>query len=159
VRVVIIGNSGSGKSMLARRLAEAADVPVLDLDTIAWEPGPEPVRSSDAGALARLRAFCDASPGWVVEGCYGELARAALAWRPELLFLDPGEAACLANCRARPWEPHKYASREAQDAALPSLLRWVSDYYRREGELSLAFHRALFDAYDGPKRFLAAPPR
>ncbi len=158
-RVVIIGNAGSGKTTLARRLARANGTPLLDLDSIAWEPGMPPVRSAPETARARLGAFCDAAPAWIVEGCYAELAQAALAWRPELVFLNPGEAVCLANCRSRPWEPHKHASAADQDAALPYLLEWVAGYYRRDDEFSLARHRALFDAYDGPKRELETPPR
>ena len=158
-RVVILGNAGSGKTTLARRLAQQNRAPVLDLDTIAWEPGMPPVRSAPATALARLSGFCDAAPAWIVEGCYADLAEAALARRPELVFLNPGEAVCLANCRNRPWEPHKYASAAELDAALPYLLEWVGGYYRRDDEFSLARHRALFDAYDGPKRELVALPR
>jgi len=76
---------------------------------------------------------------------------------PELVFLNPGEAACLRNCRARPWEPHKYASKADQDAKLAFLLGWVSDYYRRDDAMSYARHRAIYDAYAGPKREVTHP--
>ncbi len=66
--------------------------------------------------------------------------------------MNPGEEACLRNCLNRPWEPHKYASRAEQDERLAHLREWVSDYYRRDGDMSLRGHRAIFDAYDGPKR-------
>lgn len=151
MRVAILGNSGSGKSTLARRLA-LESVPMLDLDTIVWEPGQVAVPRDRAVAHDDLRAFCDASDDWVIEGCYGDLVAAALAWRPELILLDPGEEACLRNCRSRPWEPHKYASSEGQDEHLPFLLEWAAGYYHREGPLSLAGHVDVFEAYDGPKR-------
>jgi adenylate kinase family enzyme len=150
VRVAIVGNSGSGKSTLARRLA-GEGVPVLDLDTIAWEPGQIAVARAAEDAAADVERFC-AQDSWIVEGCYGDLIECALAWRPELVFVNPGEEACVRNCRARPWEPHKYGSREEQDARLEFLIGWVTDYYRRDGEMSYARHRALYDAYDGPKR-------
>lgn len=156
-RVVIIGDAGSGKTTLARRLARQNRAPVLDLDTIAWEPGMPPVRGAPATALARLRRFCAAAPACMVESCYTGLAQAALAWRPQLVLLDPGEAACLAN-RGRSREPHKQASAAEKDAALP-LREWVAGYCRRDDEFSPARHRALYDACDGPKRGLAEPPR
>jgi adenylate kinase family enzyme len=156
MRIAILGNAGSGKSTLARRLAAQARVPVLDLDTIHWAPNQIAVARPTADAIADLHGFC-ALPGWVIEGCYGDLVEAALRHRPQLLFLNPGEATCLRHCRERPWEPHKYPSREAQDARLDGLLAWVSDYYRRDGSLSLAGHRALFEAYDGPKREIVDP--
>jgi adenylate kinase family enzyme len=157
VRVVIIGNAGSGKSTLARRLADGR-VPVLELDLVVWDPDAIAVARPPELARADLERFCGGHESWIVEGCYGDLAERALAWRPELVFLDPGEDVCLANCRARPWEPRKFASPQAQDAFLEPLLAWVSAYYTRDDDLSLARHRALFDAYDGPKRCLTSYP-
>jgi adenylate kinase family enzyme len=158
-RIVILGNSGSGKSTLARRLAAPGQTPVLDLDTIVWEPGQIAVARPLPAVHADLDRFCAEHAAWIIEGCYGALAERLLAGEPapELLFVNPGEAACLRNCRARPWEPHKYASKEAQDEKLAFLLAWVSDYYRRTDDTSLARHRAIFDAYRGPKCELVSP--
>lgn len=38
-RVVVIGNSGGGKSALSRPLAAKLQLPYLDLDSILWLPG------------------------------------------------------------------------------------------------------------------------
>lgn len=38
-RTVIIGNSGSGKTFLARALAAGSGIPVIHLDEIFWQPG------------------------------------------------------------------------------------------------------------------------
>jgi adenylate kinase family enzyme len=151
MRVAILGNSGSGKSTLARELSRRGDAVVLDLDTVAWEPGKVAVARSPEVAGAEVRGFCSATASWIVEGCYASLVAVALEFSPRLIFLNPGEARCLANCRARPWEPHKYASKQEQDERLAFLLSWVSEYYRRDGELSLAGHRRCFDEYTGPK--------
>jgi adenylate kinase family enzyme len=157
MRIAIVGNSGSGKSTLAQRLAAGSGAAILDLDTVAWEPGQIAVPRDPAAAAAEVRAFCAAHDDWVVEGCYSSLVAATLAFEPLLIFLDPGLEQCIANCRARPWEPHKYASREEQDARLEFLLSWVADYHSRDGDMSLAGHQALFDAYTGPRRHLREP--
>ena len=34
------------------------------------------------------------------------------------------------------------------------LLRWVVDYYERDGDMSLKAHSALFESYPGPKRLV-----
>jgi adenylate kinase family enzyme len=158
VRVAIIGNSGSGKSTLSRWLAQAAAVHELDLDTVAWEPDQPTTLKPEAAAREAVHAFCGSHEGWIVEGCYANLIESTLAYSPHLILLNPGEDACLANCRVRPWEPHKYASRAEQDANLPFLLSWVSEYYTRSGPLSLAAHQACFRAYTGPKRELVSLP-
>lgn len=155
-QIVIVGNSGSGKSTLARKLAERSRAAILDLDTIAWEPRQIAVRRAPIEMHADLDRFCTAHEAWIIEGCYGDLIEHSLARSPELVFVNPGEQACLRNCRARPWEPHKYESPAAQDAQLAFLLGWVSAYYTRDGAMSLAHHRAMFDAYQGPKRELTA---
>lgn len=111
-----------------------------------------------AAVLADLAAFIDRYPRWVIDGCYGEPIDAAAAHCTELVFLNPGIEICLANSRRRPWEPHKYASKEAQDAMLPALLDWVRGYYVRDDPWSYAQHRRLFDAFAGPKRELTTLP-
>lgn len=149
-RIVILGNSGSGKTTMARALAAEHGIPHLDVDLIAWtSPG---VRKPLADSVAEMEAFVAANPGWVMEGSYADLAAAALPHCTELRFLNPGVEACVAHCRARPWEREKYASREEQDAMLEFLVAWVRQYPTRDDEYSLHAHRAVFDAFAGPKR-------
>lgn len=148
MRAAIIGNSGSGKSTLAKQFA----APTLDLDTVYWERGKIAVQRDATEAAAEVRAFCQASENCVVEGCYASLIEAALEFTPELILLDPGVDACIRNCEARPWEPHKYATKKEQDKHLAFLLEWVRGYYTRDGEMSLQIHEALYNAYTGPKR-------
>lgn len=151
-RVLVVGNSGSGKSTLARTLTQAHGIAALDLDSIAWSrPGVR--RELDDSARA-LQAFVAANDGWVIEGCYSSLIERAVPHATELVFLDPGVDACIANNRLRAWEPHKYPSKAAQDANLEFLQQWVRAYYTRDDEYSHRAHRALYDAFKGKK---AAP--
>lgn len=158
MRISIIGNSGSGKSTLATRLAAAHRLPTLDLDTVAWEAGKVAVARNPIVAAGAVDTFCQDNPHWVIEGCYSNLIAVTLKYSPVLLFIEPGVQACLANCQARPWEPHKYPSKQEQDAKLEFLLEWVRGYYTREGDLSLHAHLALFDSYVGIKHKLEGRP-
>ena len=157
MRLLIFGNSGSGKSTLARALSARHALPHLDLDTIVWEPGEVAVARAPKAVRADLEAFIATNGDWVIEGCYGELVEAAAAACTRLVFLNPGLDACLANNRRRPWEPHKYASPEAQDAMLDHLQAWVAGYYVRDDAWSLAEHRRVFDGFDGDKREVTCP--
>lgn len=149
-RILIFGNSGAGKSTMARRLSDELGLPRLDLDLLAWdEPGRR--RPLEASA-ADIRAFTDRHPDWVIEGCYGDLVELVVPLCTEMRFLNPGVEACVANCRARPWEPEKYPTPEEQDEMLEFLVRWVREYETRDDEYSLARHRRIFDAFQGPKR-------
>jgi len=156
VRFVVLGNSGSGKSTLAARLAQKAGLPHLDLDTLAWQPEPPPRRRPVTESARDLTSFMDGNDRWVIEGCYADLINVALPRCTRLVFLNPGIEACVANARARPWEPHKYPSKQAQDAYLEILLGWIREYETRQDVFSLAAHRALFDGFAGDKRELVS---
>src|SRR5262245_53268537 len=127
-RYVLVGNSGSGKSTLAARLARDGALAHLDLDTLAWLPVTPPKRRPIAQSAGDITAFLDASERWVIEGCYADLLALVLPRCTDLVFLHPGVAACVENARARPWEPHKYPSKEAQDNNLGMLIDWIRDY-------------------------------
>jgi hypothetical protein len=154
MRIVILGNAGSGKSTLSKSLARTQGMPMLDLDTLVWEPERVAVQRPEALVFSDLAQFCRESDDWVIDGCYGDLVEAVLPNRPLLIFLEPGQDVCVANCRARPWEPHKYRTQQEQDDHLEHLLGWVRSYYDLAGSMSLAGHRAVFAAYAGPKRLV-----
>lgn len=158
MRVAILGNSGSGKSTLANWLAKAAGLDVLDLDTVAWERDQPAVARPSTLAESDVSSFCTAHARWVVEGCYANLIEAALKLRPLLIFLNLPLESCIAHCVNRPWEPHKYGSKQEQDANLQFLLSWVADYYERGGPMSLAEHQAVFERYPGRKVELLRVP-
>ncbi len=152
-RILIYGNSGSGKTTMARHLVERDGLGWLSLDDIAWTmEGELPVRRPLTSCGREMRAFMDAHESWVMDGCYGEMIGFALPWCTELRFLNPGVDACLGNCRARPWEPDKYPDPGAQEAMLETLIDWVKQYGERDDDCSLRQHRRLFESFSGAKR-------
>ena len=151
MKVLVFGNSGSGKSTYARSLATRKGLAHLDLDTLVWEPSKIAVQRSNESVAASLQGFIDSHAAWVIEGCYGELVRAASAHCTLLVFLNPGMEACLANNLKRAWEPHKYASLDLQNTMLSQLQEWVADYYQRKDAWSYRVHREIFDSFAGAK--------
>jgi adenylate kinase family enzyme len=158
MRVLLFGNSGAGKTAYAPNLARAHALAQLDLDPIVWEPGQVAVLCPAAVVNEDLLRSFERNCAWVIEGCYGELIETAAPHCSDLVFLNPGLAACRENCRRRPGEPHKYAAREEQDARLAPLLDWVAADYARDDPCSYARHRRLCDAFAGPKRELTFLP-
>jgi adenylate kinase family enzyme len=68
-RVSVVGTSGSGKSILARELARALDVPVVELDALHWLPGwAERPDEEFAAAVAQAAA----GERWVIDGNYSK---------------------------------------------------------------------------------------
>jgi len=150
-RILIFGNSGSGKSTLAKALCAEHGLSHLDLDTLAWQSAAPQERKPIPESAREIDTFLKANSAWVIEGCYSDLLTLVAEQAEQLIFLNPGVDQCVANCRSRPWEPHKYASREAQDQNLQMLIDWVKQYPERDDEFSLKSHRALYERFEGEK--------
>jgi adenylate kinase family enzyme len=90
LRVVIVGNSGSGKTTVAAALAERLGVPHVELDSLyhqaGWTPAPAPeFRAAVRAALDEADA---AAGGWVVCGNY-RAARSTIWTRADtIVWLD-----------------------------------------------------------------------
>ncbi len=149
-RIIIFGNSGSGKSTLAMALHDQG-LAHLDLDALAWASSAPPRRQSIDQACKEIQRFIDAHDEWVIEGCYADLLELVKGFANEAIFMNLPVEMCQENARNRPWEPHKYASREAQDENLPMLLDWIAGYIDREDSLSYTAHRVLYDSFEGKK--------
>ena len=149
MKTILVGNAGSGKSTLSRQLLATEPAERLSLDELAFSGGPE--RRPLADSVADALAFIEAHESWVIEGCYADIVEPILQHAETLIFLNPGIDACVRHCKARPWEPEKFESREAQDANLGNLLDWVRAYETRDDEYGLKQHRRLFEAFMGKK--------
>ncbi|WGV23308.1 shikimate kinase [Halotia branconii] len=150
-RILIFGNSGSGKSTLANKLGKDLEIPILDLDTIVWEPNQIAIRRSHADAAKDLQDFIDNNISWIIEGCYSTLIEIAIAFSTEIYFLNPGINKCLENNRNRPWEPHKFKSAEEQAQTFEFLQNWIQQYEERDDEFGYLSHRSIFNQYNGQK--------
>lgn len=151
MKILVFGNSGSGKVTLTTQLAEEHVLARLDLDSIVWEPGKTAVQRPALAISASLAAFLSEHSRWAIEGCYGELVQAASHHCAEIVLLNPGLETCLEHNRKRSWEPHKYASEETQDGMLENLQTWVTGYDEPQDQWSYHAHRQIFDSFAGRK--------
>lgn len=149
-KIIIFGNSGSGKSVLARTL-HSTGLTHLDLDTIAWDSNPKPIRKPIDKSALMLNEFIDQYPTWVIEGCYSDLLVLASQSANEAIFMNLDVRLCVENAKNRPWESHKYASKTAQDKNLDMLIDWITQYPVRDDTFSLAAHKSLYQNFKGVK--------
>lgn len=85
-RIVVVGTTGTGKSGLARRLADRLGLPVVELDELHWLPGWH--KRPEAEFLAAV-ARATAGERWIVVGNYR--ATWPLTWpRAELVVWVDG---------------------------------------------------------------------
>ncbi|MCO1336493.1 AAA family ATPase [Microbulbifer sp. OS29] len=150
-KVVIFGNSGAGKSTLSKELSESEGLRHFDLDTVAWKPVSPPERKPVDKSRKEINKFLGINEGWVIEGCYSDLLEIVLPVSSEIVFLNLPVETCISNAKNRPWEPHKYASKEAQDKNLNMLIDWISEYPVRDDTFSKSSHEALYYHFIGKK--------
>jgi adenylate kinase family enzyme len=93
-RVSVVGNSGSGKTFIARAISERFGLPHLELDAVYHQPGwtvrPEP-------EMREMVAEFVKSERWVVDGNYTSLGVADIVWprADTLIWLDLPRAAVM----------------------------------------------------------------
>jgi len=76
-RVVVIGNSGSGKTTVANRIGNLFSIPVIGLDAFHWQGEGYRKKRGEEEARQLVRQ-ATTSPLWVVEGVFGWLVTVAM---------------------------------------------------------------------------------
>jgi adenylate kinase family enzyme len=149
-RVVIIGNSGSGKSHLACLLGAKFQLPVVQLDSIFWLPGGFNEKRSTL-EVEKLIEVQRSSSEWIVEGVFGELAGRFLDYADLMIWLDLPWSECEASLHARGSESSKQRDPIEAKESFRKLLDWASAYWTRTNARSHLGHMKLFDRFEGAK--------
>ncbi|MGL6004093.1 AAA family ATPase [Aeromonas sobria] len=149
-RMLIIGNSGSGKSWLAAQLAELLTIHEVNLDTIVWQPGGFNQKRPQHEIDHAIQTLAQ-EPSWVVEGVFGALAEQLLDAADTLLFLDLDWSVCRDSLLLRGSQSARQRDAMAAEENFQKLLVWASEYQQRASKSSRQFHRELFDRFPNDK--------
>lgn len=125
-KAIVLGCSGSGKSVFARRLQERTGLPLICLDNIWWKPDRSHISRDefDATLAEILRA-----DEWIIDGNYSRTYEVRIRACDTVFFLDYSEDVCMAGIRERvgkvrpdmPWVENKLD---------PELVELVRNYRR-----------------------------
>lgn len=149
-KILIIGNSGSGKSWLSERLSRKLELQEVNLDSIVWEPGGYNQKRSTSAIESEIISI-KSQYSWVVEGVFGALAEQLISSADMLLFLDLEWSECEVSLYARGSESAKQLDAEQAEMNFRALLKWASEYSVRESKNSRKFHEQLFSDFHGTK--------
>lgn len=133
-RITIWGNSGSGKSALAERLARELELPAFHLDRVAWRAGWAAV--DEAELLEHQRSWLQ-NPAWVIEGAGPQAALVERFKQADLIvFLKTSPGQCLARLQKRLTEervsPSPFVAEGCRYADLAARSRSLVENFERE---------------------------
>lgn len=144
----VIGNAGSGKTTLAKLLAEGSGLRCVELDSVAFRDGTSERKALESSLSLLAPKLATAT---VTEGCFADIMRALVTPDDHLLWLDLPVETCVAQAQARGWESHKWSSPQQQDYFLPQLLEFIRRYPHDSSPTGRSAHEALFLEFPGSK--------
>jgi adenylate kinase family enzyme/SAM-dependent methyltransferase len=139
-RVVVLGNSGSGKSDLARRMGARLGLPVIYLDRVFWGPGWVAAQRDAFRETVRKMAADDA---WIMDGNYQSCLDDRLERADAVVFLDSPRWRCLVRLLRRVLSTAGQSRPDLPDGCRETfvgnfeLIRWMWGFPREDRRLIL----------------------
>jgi len=142
-RIVVVGTSGCGKTVLARRLARSLGHSYVELDELFWGPRWTPKPEAEFRRLVEAAA---SAPRWVADGNYGRVRDILWPRATTIVWLNYSFPRVLLRALRRTLgrvitrEPFWHGNKESLRLAFfsrKSILLWViSTFHRRRKELA-----------------------
>jgi adenylate kinase family enzyme len=137
-RILVIGSGGSGKSTVAKEIADRLRLPLVHLDAFYWHPG---WRATETSAWERVVRELIAAPCWVMDGNYGGTLDIRVERCDTVVFLDTPRVVCLWRVLKRRLQFHRRSRPdvppECPERVSWEFVRWIWTYpgRRRAGIL------------------------
>jgi len=89
-KIRIVGPVGSGKTTLAKKLAQQKGIPMYSLDEVVWSrTAAGDMRNSELVRDAKLQDILN-QPAWIIEGAHLGWSMKSFDEADQILFLNPG---------------------------------------------------------------------
>jgi adenylate kinase family enzyme len=142
-KIIIIGNSGSGKTFLAQKLAAVLNVPVVHLDKLFWESESCSQKRPKEVVYQEIAEITE-QPKWILEGVFGDLANIGILKADILIFLNKDWSECSQALTLR-------GPQTASEESFNELMNWAELYWDRTSMASFDGHKKIFDQFKGIK--------
>lgn len=152
-RILVVGNSCSGKSTLGGQLAAFMNAPFVELDALNWEPNWVGLNDTNPDELIRRMQQATAGDSWVVAGSYTQFSQQAFWPRLEtIIWLDLPLYQLVGRMLRRSWKRwrrHELLWDTNYEKFWPqlmvwrkedSLLWWIVTQYQPKRQKMLTYH-------------------
>ncbi len=150
MKIVIIGNAGSGKTWLSNKLNTTHHWPITHLDDLFWEPSGFNKKRSQS-TITQMTQTALQNDSWISEGVFGDLARDFITQCSLLLWLDLDWRLCESRLHKRFALNKGNENRSETAESFQALLKWATEYYERTGLRSHQGHQHIFSSFSGEK--------
>ena len=101
-KIIVIGCSGSGKSVFSRELNKLTGIPLIHLDNLYWNADKSIVPKEEFAARLKLAMSKDE---WIIDGNYGSTMEMRMDACDTVFFFDLSTEVCLEGIRQRRGKP------------------------------------------------------
>lgn len=152
-RIIIIGNSGSGKTWLGNILSHRKEIPLFHMDAIRWDNNGYEIRRSLTDINKDLEAI-KKKDQWILEGVFGKMAQGCLPFSTKLIWLDLPWEDCKQNLLFRGPQFDDFLNPLEKEEALTQLIKWASEHESRNDANSWNFFKGLYNDFTNEKYYL-----
>lgn len=97
-RIIIVGNSGSGKSFLSKKLSSITGLPLIHLDVEYWRPNWEKTPKEE---WLKKQTDLVSKEKWIIDGNYNSTIELRYKVADLIIFLDINRFICLISAIKR----------------------------------------------------------
>jgi len=140
-KIIIVGSAGSGKSWLAKKLAEITGYPLTHLDNEFWRPGWVET-PKDEWTEKQFKLI--SGDRWIIDGNYGGTMELRFAAADLIILLDISRFVCACSAIRRHGKKRSdlpgYLS-EKFDSEFADFLKWIWSYPKNGKLRVLSLHK------------------
>lgn len=145
-RIIIIGNSGSGKTTISCQLGELLKLPVVHLDKEYWKEGW--VRPPKEEWNEKIKTLVSNSE-WIMDGIFSDSLEIRLIRADTVIFLDYNRFVCLYGALKR-WLTYFGKSRpDVAESCIEKidfvLLKWVLWTFPNKSRKNIIYHLSIYN--------------
>ncbi len=154
MKIIIMGNGGSGKTWLSCKLSQLLDISPIHLDEIFWESGGFTQKRTVAEMMKRIDKTLEEA-SWIVEGVFGNLLEHYINDADLLIWLTTPWDICEERLVKRSREEFHHC-RKQSESDMAALIKWASEYEKRRDHCAFESHNGLYKRFIGEKYQLSS---